>query len=299
MGEMAKYPLDDRTADRLLSGAMSPEDAPPGFDQVARVVGAVQAPASSGELAREQSVVSLAAAAVSSPVQTSLTPEPHRRKRMVSKLATVRAAAITAAAVLGAGAAAAAATGTLPTETSHASSHASGLLTAGSNMTTTTNGSPNAKPSGSNPLNLPTTGPANFHAVFGLCTAFLAHNSTTSTAGPTTTLPENDSTAFTALRKDAGGGTEASVAATVTWCTNYLKTYSPGNSGSAPNGNGTTPSKPSSPGNSGTHPSGTTSAGSAGTSNSASHGDSSAGTSTANNTSGGASSAGSANAGRR
>lgn len=308
MGEMAKPPIDDRTLDRLLSGSMAPEDAPPGFDQVARIVRAAQSPATSGELAGEKGVVSMAAAAVSGPVQASLTPGSKRRRRMVSKLATVRAAAITAAAVLGAGAAAAAATGSLPSQTSKASSHASGLLTAGSNVTSTTtdkNGAPNANPNSANPLNLPTTGPGNFNAVIGLCRAFIAHNSTTTSVGgavPTTSSPpENDSTAFTALRKDAGGGSnEATVAATVTWCNTYLSKYSPGNSGSTggDNGNGNPPSgKPSTPGSSGTHSSANSAT--AATSNSASHGDSLAGTSTANSVKGGASSAGSANAGRR
>ena len=301
MDEMAKppidSPIDDRTADRLLSGSVSPDDAPPGYEQVARVVRAAQAPASSAELANEQSVVSMAVAAISNPVQAPLGPGSHRRKRMVSKLATLRAAAITAAAVLGAGAAAAAATGSL-SPASSSSSHGSNQTAGshGTSTTSTTNGAGNsaqANPNlnNANPLNLPATGPANFHAVIGLCRAFLEHNSTTPPgSAPTTSLPENNSTAFTDLRKDAGNGTEASVAATVAWCNTTLARLSPGNSGAAQNG--TAPSgKPADPGNSGTHSSTNV--------NSASHGGSPAGTSTANSASGGASSSGSAKAGGR
>lgn len=297
MDEMAKppidAPIDDRTADRILSGSVSPDDAPPGYEQVARVVRAAQAPASGAELANEQSVVSMAVAAISNPVQAPLGPGSHRRRRMVSKLATVRAAAITAAAVLGAGAAAAAATGSLPTQTSNSASHGSGHNTTGSDPTSTTStttGSGNttqANPNlnSTNPLNLPTTGPANFHAVIGLCRAFLAHNSNTSPGGGSTATPENNSTAFTDLRKDAGNGTEASVAATVAWCNTYLARFSPGNSGPAQNNpaqNGTAPSrKPASPGNSGTHSSNGV--------NPASHSGGSAGASNPNSAGGGTS----------
>ncbi len=300
MDEMARHSIDDRTADRLLSGGVAPDDAPPGYEHIARMVRAAQAPATPAELIREQSVVSMAAAAVSSVQADQAVPgTPHRRKnKVIPKLAAFRAAAITAAAVLGAGAAAAAATGSLPSQSSSSSSssHAAGLVTAGSNAgsgtsagtsNSQTGGNPN--PGSSNPLGLPTTGPGNFHAVPGLCTAFLAHNSTTTTAGTTTagtgsgtvTTPhENDSTAFQALRKDATGSTTGSVTATVAWCNNYLSKYSPGKSGTAPDNEGTTPGKggsdngspstgkPSSPGNSGSHSSG---------SGNASHGNSSAG----------------------
>lgn len=301
MDEMARHSIDDRTADRLLSGAIAPDDAPPGYEHVARIVRAAQAPAIPAELAREQSVVSMAAAAISSLVPDQATPgAPHRRKnKVIPKLATVRAAAITAAAVLGAGAAAAAATGSLPSQSSSSSassSHAAGLVTAGANTGSGTSGatnnsetSGNPNPGSSNPLGLPTTGPGNFHAVGGLCTAFLAHNSTTGgSGGGTATTPENDSTAFQALRKDATGSPTGAVAATVAWCNNYLSKYSPGKSGSAPddattsNNDGTSPGKggsdngtaptgkPSSPGNSGSH------TGGSGTGN-ASHGTSAAG----------------------
>ena len=276
MDEMARHSIDDRTADRLLSGAIVPDDAPPGYEQVARMVRAAQAPTTAAELSREQSVVSMAAAAVSSLVSDQAAPgSPHRRKKkVISKLATVRAAAITAAAVLGAGAAAAAATGSLPSQ-SASSSHAAGVVSAGSNTGSGTSGASgnsqtggNPNPGSSNPLGLPTTGPANFHAVVGLCRAFLAHNSTTTTAGAgsgtAAPLNENNSTAFQALRKDATGSTTGSLTATAAWCTNYLSKYSPGKSGSTPDDstapgkgapdNGTAPAgKPASPGNSGSH----------------------------------------------
>ena len=309
LGDMARHSIDERSADRLLSGAVDPDDAPPGYEQVARLVRVSQSPAGSAELAREQAIASSAAAAVLGAGQALISPgQPHRRRnKVISKLGAARAAAITVAAVLGAGAAAAAATGNLPSQgSSHPNDNltVSGAGTTGSNSGTGGNGSNqgNPNPNQANPLKLPTTGPANFHAVIGLCRAFLAHNPTTGTSGGATTPPEDNSTAFQALIKDATGmSTGGSLSATATWCTNYLKNYSPGQSGSAPNHNSSSnnannnPGKPTSPGNSGSHQGG--GSGGNGTSNSV-HGDGLTQSSTGNGAGGGAGSAGSGGAGR-
>lgn len=314
MDEMARRSIDDKTADRLLSGGIDPEDAPPGYEHVARMVRALQAPANPAELTREQAVASMAATVAAEAAPAGLSPnQQHRRKnKVISKLGAVRAAAITAAAVLGAGAAAAAATGSLPSQESK-SSHSTGSTTSSSTAAATNSSGGNGSSSGnpnlnqSNPLNLPTTGAGNFHAVIGLCRAFLNHNttsSTSSTTSPTTAAtgtsgsgtsggatppPEDNSTAFQALVKDATGSITGSLTKTAAWCTTYLSKYSPGQSGTAPN-HSTTPDngsgKPTSPGNSGTH------------SNSV-RGSSSTPTSTGSVAGGGAGSAGSGGTGRR
>jgi hypothetical protein len=62
--EMHAVPLDLDTADRLLAGAVLPEDAPPGFARVARLLEAASAEATPDELAREGEDVAMVAAAV-------------------------------------------------------------------------------------------------------------------------------------------------------------------------------------------------------------------------------------------
>jgi hypothetical protein len=57
-------PLDTNTADRLLAGAIQPEDAPPGYAELARVLRAASAETTAEELAREAEVVAMVAAAV-------------------------------------------------------------------------------------------------------------------------------------------------------------------------------------------------------------------------------------------
>ena len=46
-------PLDADTAERLLSGRLDPDDAPPGYAEVARLLQAAAAPADATELADE------------------------------------------------------------------------------------------------------------------------------------------------------------------------------------------------------------------------------------------------------
>ena len=55
--EMQPLPPDSDTADRLLAGLVSPEDAPVGYGQVVRLFEAASAEASSEELAREAETV--------------------------------------------------------------------------------------------------------------------------------------------------------------------------------------------------------------------------------------------------
>jgi hypothetical protein len=64
--EMRPFPLDPNTADALLSGVLGPEDAPPGYSEVAALLHAVKADPSPGEFARKSQAISAMAAAVGS-----------------------------------------------------------------------------------------------------------------------------------------------------------------------------------------------------------------------------------------
>jgi hypothetical protein len=64
--EVHAVELDMNTADRLLAGAVAPEDAPPGYAEVARLLEAASAEPTADELTREAEVVAMVAAAVRS-----------------------------------------------------------------------------------------------------------------------------------------------------------------------------------------------------------------------------------------
>jgi hypothetical protein len=70
--EMWLLPLDADTADRLLAGSVAPEDAPPGYGRVVRLLEAVSAEASSEELAREPETVAAIKAALPSPAHRNV-----------------------------------------------------------------------------------------------------------------------------------------------------------------------------------------------------------------------------------
>jgi len=76
--EMRRRPLDDDTADRLLSGLIEPDDAPPGYTDVASMLRAVAAPATSEELAGERETVAAAARTVRIQHESSLAPATRR-----------------------------------------------------------------------------------------------------------------------------------------------------------------------------------------------------------------------------
>ena len=63
-GEMAHSPADDRTIDLLLGGRLRPEDCPADLAGVAVLVRAARQPASAGELAGGDDVISAIAGAV-------------------------------------------------------------------------------------------------------------------------------------------------------------------------------------------------------------------------------------------
>jgi hypothetical protein len=95
--EMQPLPLDAGTADRLLAGAVAPEDAPPGYARVVRLLEAVSAEASSEELGREPKTVAAMEAALRPPVHRSVA-SPRRSFRPFALSRPRLAAAVVAAA---------------------------------------------------------------------------------------------------------------------------------------------------------------------------------------------------------
>jgi hypothetical protein len=95
--EMHPVPLDMETADRLLAGTVAPEDAPPGYAEVARLLEAVFAEPTSHELAGEAEVVAKVAVAVRSSSNHS-----PRRSFMPFALSRPRITAVLVAAALAA-----------------------------------------------------------------------------------------------------------------------------------------------------------------------------------------------------
>lgn len=96
--------LDEGTIDRLFSGRMDPDDAPPGFATVAKLVNALAAPATASELERRAASVATAAAVVlaaTPPLEAPSTvrsfaaaPAVPRRRFVKAKVASVSFAAM-------------------------------------------------------------------------------------------------------------------------------------------------------------------------------------------------------------
>lgn len=109
--EVQPLPLDSETAERLLAGRVAPEDAPPGYGPVVRLLDAASADAAGDQLEHEREGVAAFALAVrSSAAANSVSP---RRFNMPLALSRARlvAAALAAALVTTTGLAAA---GSLP-----------------------------------------------------------------------------------------------------------------------------------------------------------------------------------------
>lgn len=268
---MHRFPFGDDVVDRLLSGSLTSTTAPDGFGPVAALFEAATGPATAGELAQAEAFA--AAAVAASAVQEAVPGAAWNRSRL-KKLTSAKAVAVATTLALGFSTAAAAATGSLPGQgSSHPSSNAAhGQTTAAANHATTTTSSTttttttNTPPVTANTTNtanttqtstssIPTTGPANQSAQFGLCTAFLNGQKHITTADSTTSLPpQYSSTAFKALIAQNG-----SVAATKTYCEGVVNAPPTGANGdtnsSGDNGaNGdNSQGKPATPGNSTTH----------------------------------------------
>jgi hypothetical protein len=299
-GEMHRLPfrqspLSDELTDRLLSGRLPAADAPRELRGLAALLETATTSPTLEETAHKATVVAAAVAAVEaagpvhSAARAALTPT-SRRRSMLSKLLTAKAAAVATIAALGLGTAAAAATGSLPMQ--HNSHATVGLTIAASGQSNGTNGTSN-NTKGSHPN---TKGAAyNDHALFGLCTAFMAQHSNTSS-----TVPSDKSKTFSALESRYGG-----LSGTFSECSKVIAAHNSAvnnKAGTTPDDNSAnTPDTGNKPSNVGppssTPPVSTPNSGGTGTANTASGGNSSTGTSTADTASGGASAKGSANAG--
>ena len=115
--------LDELTAEQLLAGAISPDDAPAGWAPVARLVASATGPEEPAEVVAEASVVAAMVDAIIG--ESDVVPMPTRRR--FSRFRTTKAAGLAVAVVLTSATAAAAATGSLPgpaqTAVSDAASH--------------------------------------------------------------------------------------------------------------------------------------------------------------------------------
>ena len=105
-----QVPLDDSTADRILAGKVSPDDAPPGYAGLAGLAEDLTVPAMATELVGETAVVE-AMQAASAPHNPKIA---HRRTAVLAKRFTAKIAAIALVGTFGLGWAAAAAAGALP-----------------------------------------------------------------------------------------------------------------------------------------------------------------------------------------
>jgi hypothetical protein len=105
-------PLDTNTADRLLAGAIGPEDAPPGYAELASVLRAASGETTAEEIAREAEIVAMVAAAVRS--SSSVHPSSSRRSYMPFALSRPRISAAFVAVWLACTVIGLASAGTLP-----------------------------------------------------------------------------------------------------------------------------------------------------------------------------------------
>jgi hypothetical protein len=78
--EMRRLGLDEVTLDRLLAGRIGPDDAPPGYSEVARVLQAVAAAGDQAELVHEAAHVALAMELVKQPSPASTQSDGRSRK---------------------------------------------------------------------------------------------------------------------------------------------------------------------------------------------------------------------------
>lgn len=195
-GEMRRFSLSDPEA--LLSGKLSPEDAPPELAKVAGLIQAARAPASARELAGEDHLVAVIAAEVrrSAPAEVVVD---NRRRRLIGQALSAKVIAATAAVLLSGGVAAAA-TGSLPASVQRAVSH--GLVHVGISVP-----DPAAHRS---PVRSGVSASSNGQALaksatganrYGLCTAYLHPSKTTNATSARSSATAFSRLAATALAK--------------------------------------------------------------------------------------------------
>jgi hypothetical protein len=201
--DMRRHPIDGETAERLLAGSVEPDDAPPGYAQLAALVKAAKAPATGEELVRRDADVAVVTAALDTPVAAATTTE---RTRMISRRFGTKALAIAIPALALTATGAAAATGSLPSPAQSAVHSA--LTHVGLSVPSDHSSSGDAGDTGTHSANnANAVGPdATGAAKFGLCRAFMANGGHMST----------NSVAFRNLQKAAGSESVASFCAGVT-----------------------------------------------------------------------------------
>lgn len=96
--EMRRFPLDDHTADRILSGAVAPDDAPPDLAPVAQAVRDARGPAAEWELAHRTQIVAAVLAAVEA--NPGPRPLPTRRRPMLIRFFSAKVALAAVSGVL-------------------------------------------------------------------------------------------------------------------------------------------------------------------------------------------------------
>lgn len=207
LDDMRPIRLDPETANRLAAGALSPDDAPPGYAGVAQLLSEARSASSVGSSGKASATVAAMQAAVAGELGR---PSDIQGRKMLSKILTVKAAVAAGAVLLGAGTAAAA-TGSLP---SSAQSAVHGAL---ANLDISVpNGNTNSSTTDSGKSS--SSGKANANALPGLCNA-ASHNGTiTTTSNPKTTKP-NSHSVFGSITSSTCSGVSA-----------------PGNSGTAGSG---------------------------------------------------------------
>lgn len=99
LDEMRHTPLDSRTADRLLSGAVAPEDAPPELTAIAALVGASEQ-ATTTDLAREAETVTAMVSRIRSTGALVPASLQERRDKPMKKFLKLKLAAITVGGLL-------------------------------------------------------------------------------------------------------------------------------------------------------------------------------------------------------
>ncbi len=197
---MGGLPFDRGLTDALLAGKIAPDDVPGELRSLAALIRAARPAAAPEGFVAESDVV--AAFSAGRRAQPSLaTADRHRRKSLLAKALTAKAAAVVATFALG-GAAAAAATGSLPAPVQSALSK--GLAHVGIALPKpATQIATGSIGSGEAPVRPTTTTTIPPGAAYGLCTAYEAATPHTGT-GTSAPAAKNTYPGLTATAKAAG-----------------------------------------------------------------------------------------------
>jgi len=95
--EMRMLRLDDHTADRVLAGAVPPDDAPPGYAEAARVTRALVAPATADEFRLQARTVGGMRAVIA---EQQAGPAPIRRRRHMRRFMPLKVGSVVVAGTL-------------------------------------------------------------------------------------------------------------------------------------------------------------------------------------------------------